>query len=61
VVYEDHPEFTEAVHHQPVVNDLMEAIDGRLEHTEHPGEGLDRHLHPSTEAAGRSQENEVDI
>ena len=35
---------------QAVVDDLVVAVDGRLEDPHHPGEGLDRHLDTGAEA-----------
>ena len=51
VVDEDHAECGEALHHHAVVDDLVVAVDRRLEDAHHPGERLDRHLHSGAEAS----------
>ena len=61
VVDEDHAEVGEALHHEPVVDDLVVAVDGRLEGPHHPGQGLDGHLHPGAEASGAGQEHLLDV
>ncbi len=50
VVDEDHALFAEAVDDEPVVDDLVVAVHGRLEDPDHPGERLDRHLDAGAEA-----------
>jgi len=42
------PEFLDD---EPVVNNLVVAVDGRLEDAHHPRERLDGHLDPGTEAS----------
>ena len=42
----------EALHDEPVVDDLVVAVHGRFERPDHPRERFDRHLHPGAEAAG---------
>ena len=56
VVDENDPELAEAVDHDLVVDDLVVAVNGRFEDPHHPGERLDRHLHPGTEPPWRSQQ-----
>ena len=60
VVDEDHPEGAELLDDQLVVDDLVVAVDGRLEDPDHPGERLDRLLHPGAEAPRLGQEDLVD-
>jgi hypothetical protein len=55
VVDEYHPHAPEPVDHHLVVHDLVIAVDRRLEHPDHPSEGLDGHLHPGTKASWRRQ------
>src|SRR2546428_611931 len=55
VVDEHHPEVFEALDHELVVDDLVVAVHRRLEGPDHAGQGLDRHLDPGAEAAGRGQ------
>ena len=61
VVDEDHAQRLEAIDHHLVVDDLVVAVDGRLEGPHHPRQRLDRHLHAGTEAARRRQEHLVDL
>jgi hypothetical protein len=61
VVDEDDPELAEAVDHDLVVDDLVVAVDGRLEDPHHPGEGLDGHLHAGAEAPRRGQQHPFDF
>ena len=61
VVDENDPELAEAVDHDLVVDDLVVAVDGRLEDPHHPGERLDRHLHAGTKSPGRSQQHLFDL
>ena len=51
VVDEDDTGPLEGLHHPLVVDDLVVAVDGRLEDPHHPGEGLDRHLDTGAEPA----------
>ena len=51
VVDEHHAELAEPVDDEPVVDDLVVAVHGRLEDPHHPREGLDRHLDAGAEAA----------
>ena len=60
VVDEHDTLLTEAVDDDPVVDDLVVAVHGRFEGTNHPREGLDRHLHAGTEAARFGQEDLLD-
>ena len=50
----------EALDHDPVVDDLVVAVDGRLEGPHHPGQRLDGHLHAGAEAARGSEQDLVD-
>ena len=52
VVDEDHALGAELVDHVPVVDDLVVAVDRRLEDPDHPGQGLDGLLHPGAEPLG---------
>ena len=61
VVDEDHPLLAEGIHHNPVVHDLVVAVDGRVEDPDHPGQGLDGLLHAGTEPSGRGQQHTVDL
>ena len=60
-VDEDDPEVPEPLHHEPVVDDLVVAVDGRLEDPDHPGQGLDGHLHAGAEPAGAGQQHLLDF
>jgi hypothetical protein len=60
VVDEHHPEVLEPLHDQPVVDDLVVAVDGRLEGADHPRERLDRHLHAGAEPPRRGEQHPVD-
>ena len=55
VVDEDDPLLAEAVDHVPVVDDLVVAVDRRLEDPHHPGQGLDGLLDAGAEAPGLGQ------
>src|SRR5207302_650760 len=55
-VDEDHAQVPEPVDHQPDVDDLVVAVDRRLEHPDHPGQDLDRHIHASAEPPGAGQQ-----
>ena len=57
VVDEDHAEVLEAAHHALVVDDLVVAVDGRVEGAHHPRQCLDRHLHAGAEAARLGQQH----
>ena len=59
VVDEDHALALEALDDQLVVDDLVVAVHGRLESPDHPGQGLDRHLHPGTEPAGLGEQHPI--
>ena len=59
VVDEDHTLGDELVYDMAVVDDLVIAVDGRFEHPDHPGQGLDGLFHPGTEAPGLSQNDAV--
>ena len=60
VVDEDHTLVLEPLDHEPVVHDLVVAVDGRLERADHPCEGLDRHLHARAEAPGFGEQHLLD-
>ena len=60
-VDEDHAEVPEAFHHEPVVDDLVVAVDGRLEDPDHPGQGLDGHLDAGAETTGAGQQDVLDF
>ena len=45
---------------QPVVDDLVVAVHGRLERAHQPRQSLDRHLHPGAEPAGRGEQDLFD-
>ena len=57
VVDEHDALLAEALDHEPVVDDLVVAVHGRLERPHHPGERLDRHLDPGAEAARLGQQH----
>jgi hypothetical protein len=61
VVDEYHAERLEPVDDHLVVDDLVVAVDRRLERADHPRERLDRHLDAGAEAPGRGQEHTVDV
>ena len=50
----------EAVDHVPVVDDLVVAVDGRLEDPHHPGQSFDRLLDAGAEPPGLRQQDSVD-
>ena len=54
------PRLAEPVDDEPVVDDLVVAVHGRLEDAHHPREGLDRHLDPGAEAAGLGEQHLFD-
>jgi hypothetical protein len=56
-VDEDHPLGPELLDDVTVVDDLVVAVDGRLEDTDHPRQGLDGLLHPGAEPPGGGQED----
>ena len=60
VVDEDDAPLAEAVHHMPVVDDLVVAVHGRLEDPHHPGQGLDGLLDTGAEAPGLGQQDALD-
>jgi len=60
VIDEDDSEAFEAVDDEPIVDDLVVAVDGRIEGPDHPGQRLDRHLDPGAEATGLGQEYAFD-
>ena len=57
VVDEHDALLAEALDHEPVVDDLVVAVHGRLERPHHPGERLDRHLDPGAEAPRLGEEH----
>ena len=60
VVDEHHPELPEPVDDEPVVHDLVVAVDGRFEHPHHPRQRLDRHLDPGAEPPRLGEEDLLD-
>ena len=60
VVDEDHSLLAEALHDEPVVDDLVVAVDGRLERPDHPCQRFDRHLDPGTEAPRLGEQHGLD-
>ena len=60
VVDEDDALVAEALDHMPVVDDLVVAVDRRLEDPHHPGQGLDRLLDAGAEPPGLGQHHSVD-
>jgi hypothetical protein len=52
VINKDHPEAAESIDYKLVVNDLVVAVDRRIERAHHPGQGLYRHLYPGTKTSG---------
>ena len=60
VVDENHALLAETVHDMPVVDDLVVAVDGGLEHPDHPGQRLDGLLDARTEAPRLGQLHSVD-
>jgi hypothetical protein len=61
VVDEHHPEGLEPVDDDLVVDDLVVAVDRRVERAHHPREGLDRHLDAGAEAPGGGEQHAVDV
>ena len=57
VVDEDDPPGPELLDDVQVVDDLVVAVDGRLEDAHHPRERLDGHLHAGAEAPRSGQED----
>ena len=51
VVYEYDPDLFEGLDYPLVVNDLVVAVDGRVEDPHHPGESFDSHLDPGAESS----------
>ena len=60
IVHEHHALGDELVNHMPVVDDLVVAVDGRLEDPDHPGKGLDGLLPPGTEPPGFGEDHAFD-
>ena len=60
VVDEHHAEVAEAVDDEPVVDDLVVAVHGRLEDADHPRQRLDRHLDACAEATRRGEQDPFD-
>ena len=60
VVDEDDALVAEAVDHVPVVDDLVVAVDRRLEDPHHPGQGLDGLLDAGAEPPGLGQHHSLD-
>ena len=56
-VDEDHALGLEPLDDEPVVDDLVVAVDGRLEDPHHPHQRLDRHLDPGAEPPGLGQQH----
>ena len=50
----------EALDDQLVVDDLVVAVDRRLEGPDHPGQRLDRHLHAGAEPARLGEQDAID-
>lgn len=61
VVDEPHAELAESVDDPAVVHDLVVAVHGRLEGSDHPRERLDGHLDPGAEPARRGEQYPIDI
>ena len=59
-VDEDDAEVAEAVDDETVVDDLVVAVDGRLEHPDEPGESLDGHLDSGAESPRCGKEHLID-
>ena len=57
VLDEDCPLGAQPVDHVLVVDDLVVAVDGRLEGAHHPRQRLDRHLDAGTEPAGLDEKD----
>ena len=60
VVDEDHALAAELLDDEAVVDDLVVAVDGRLEDADHPGERLDRHLDAGAEAPRLGEQDVLD-
>ena len=60
IVDEHHTLVFEPLDHELVVDDLVVAVDRWLERTHHPGQRLDRHLHPGAEPARFGEQDAVD-
>ena len=60
VIDEDDTLVTEALDDMPVVDDLVVAVDRRLEDPDHPGQGLDRLLDAGAEPSRLGQHDSVD-
>ena len=61
VVDEDDSLIGEALHHVLVVDDLVVAVDGRLEGPNHPCKCFDRLLDAGTEPPGFGQQHLIDV
>ena len=60
VVDEDDALTAELLDDEAVVDDLVVAVDGRLEDPNHPRQGLDGHLHAGAEAPRLGEQDAVD-
>ena len=60
VIDEDHPHVLESLNDEAIMNNLVIAVHGRFECSNHGGEGLDGHLHTSAKTSGRSEQNVID-
>ena len=61
VVHEHDALTAEFLDDEAVVDDLVVAVDGRLEHAHHPRQSLDGHLHARAEAARLCEQDELDV
>ena len=61
VIDEHHAVRLEALDDELVVDDLVVAIDRRLEAAHHPRQRLDGHLHAGAEPAGLGEQHTVDV
>jgi hypothetical protein len=57
VIYKDHAQVAESLNNSLVMDDLVVAVDRRLEGANHPGQGLNRHLDPCAESTRGGKEN----
>ena len=60
-VDEDHALGLEPLHDEPVVDDLVVAVDGRFEDPHHPHQRLDRHLDPGAEPPWLGQQHALHL
>lgn len=60
IVHEDDPLVPELLDHMSIVDDLVIAVDRRLEHTDHPGKGFDGLLDAGAEATRFGQKYSLD-